>query len=287
MLRTRTVESAKDRVGLAHDAGLPRISFLSVIAGTFVAYGAFALFASIFGGVGSAAGGEFSVPRGNWETAGIVGALVLGLTVLCSYLFGGYVAGRMARRSGTMHGLMVFILGFVLAALVGAFATAVAGTDAVRDSVRTTLDSIGVPSSGDALRTMGSVGGIVALGSMLLGSLIGGRLGDRWHGKLLTRALDPSVGATAQTETEHRDETHDDREIDLRDRDRQDEREEAAQEEDIDRDDYVRATIGPLYNDDEQRNRFAYNRPMNESQRVAVSGMRNREIERFNPHRPF
>ena len=282
MFRTRTVETPQDRVGLAHDAGISRISFVSVLAGAFVAYGAFALFATVLGGIASAAGGNFVIPRGNWQTASMVGAVVLGLTLLCSYLFGGYVAGRMARRSGTSHGLFVFLLGFLMAALVGAFATAVAGTDAVRDSVRDTLGSIGVPSSADDLRTMGSIGGIVALGSMLLGSLIGGRLGDGWHGKLLTRALDPTVGPTADTDRRDGVRTGE-REIDLRDsttvRDETD--------ADIPRDEYVRATIGPLYSDDQQRDRTTFDRPMNQSQRVAVEGIRNREIERFNPHKPF
>jgi hypothetical protein len=283
MIRTNTVETAKDRVGLAHDAGLPRISFLSVLAGAFAAYGAFALLASIFGAIAAAAGGSFEVPRGNWETAGIVSAVVLGLTLLLSYLFGGYVAGRMARRSGTSHGLMVFILGFLMAAVVSAFVTLTAGTDTVRSSVTDTLGSIGAPTSGSALQTIGSIGGVVALASMLLGSLVGGRLGDRWHGKLLTRALDPNVGPTAaDLDDRHDVRDEDDREIDLRDRTLANE-----ETQDIDRDEYVKATIGPLYNDETQRTRRSFDRPMNESQRVAVEGNRNREIERFNPNRPF
>ena len=281
MFRTNTVETAKDRVGLAHDAGLSRISFLSVLAGAFAAYGAFALLASIFGAIASAAGGNFEVPRGNWETAGIVSAVVLGLSLLLSYLFGGYVAGRMARRSGTTHGLMVFFLGFLMAAAVSAFVTLTAGTDAVRTSVTDTLGSIGAPTSGSALQTIGSIGGIVALGSMLLGSLIGGRLGDRWHGKLLTRALDPNVGATAaDLDDRHDVRTDNETEIDLRDRTNE-------PVEDLSRDEYVRATIGPLYSDDTQRTRTGYDRPMNMSQRVAIDGNRNREIERFNPNKPF
>lgn len=284
MLRTKTVETARDRVGLAHDAGMPRISFLSVIAGAFAAYGAFALLASIFAGIASAAGGDFEVPSGNWETAGIVGAVVLGLALFCSYLFGGYVAGRMARRSGTLHGLMVFFLAFLMVALVSGFVTLVAGGENVRDSVRETLASIGAPTSGDALRTMGSVAGLVALGSMLLGSLIGGRLGDRWHGKLLTRALDPNVGPTAADLDDRSDaRVEESRDIDLRENTRQPD----ETQTDVHDDDYVRATIGPLYNDETRTTRTGYDRPMNEAQRSALDGTRNREIERFNPIKGF
>lgn len=270
MSRRRTVESAKDRVGMAHDAGLPRISFLSLLAGVLVAYGAFAVLTSLFGGVAAAAGGDFEIHDGNWETAGVVGAGVLGLTLFGSYLFGSYVAGRMARRSGALHGLMVFVLSLVIAGVVGGFVTVLSDTAELRDSALDTLDSVGVPTTSDDLRTIGSIGGIVALGSMLLGSLIGGRLGDRWHGKLLTRALDPTVGATAE-KAEHTEHT-DDRPIDLRERDRDD--------------DYVRETIGPL-DDSPGRSAMTHDRPMNSSQRVAVDGARNREIERFNPTKPF
>lgn len=282
MLRTKTVETPRDRVGLAHDAGMPRLSFLSVLAGAFVAYGAFALLASIFGGIASAAGGDFEVPNGDWETAGIVGAALLGLTLFCSYLFGGYVAGRMARRSGALHGLMVFFLAFLMAALASAFVTLVAGGDAVRESLRDSLDSIGAPTSADALRTMGSIGGLVALGSMLLGSLIGGRLGDRWHGKLLTRALDPSVGpAAADLDDQHAVATEATHHIDLRERDVKRDKTEGE----IREDDYVRATIGPLHEDGPRRAEVGYQPPMNQSQRVAMNGLRNLEIERFNPNK--
>lgn len=284
MLRTKTVETARDRVGLAHDAGMPRISFLSVIAGAFVAYGAFALFATIFGGIASAAGGDFEVPDGNWDTAGIVGAVVLGLTLFCSYLFGGYVSGRMARRSGTLHGLMVFFLAFLLVAVVSGFVTLIAGGDAVRDSVRDTLGSVGAPTSGDALRTMGSVAGLVALGSMLIGSLIGGRLGDRWHGKLLTRALDPSVGPTAaDLDDRHDARLEESRDIDLRENTRHSD----DTQTEVRDGDYVRATIGPLFEDEKRTTRATYDRPMNEAQRTALDGNRNREIERFNPIKGF
>lgn len=253
MSRTRTVESAKDRVGMAHDAGLPRISFLSLLAGVLVAYGAFAVLASLFGGVASAAGGDFEIPDGDWETAGVVGAVVLGLTLFGSYLFGTYVAGRMARRSGALHGLMVFVLSLVIASVVGGFVTVLSDTAALRDNALDTLDSVGVPTTADDLRTIGSIGGLVALGSMLFGSLIGGRLGDRWHGKLLTRALDPTIGADAE-----RAEQKGEGPIDLRER----EEAAAAQRDARADDDHVR-------------------------ERVAVDGGRNREIERFDPTKPF
>ena len=42
MLRTKqTVETPKDRMALVHDAGMGKVSGVSVVSGTLVAYGAF------------------------------------------------------------------------------------------------------------------------------------------------------------------------------------------------------------------------------------------------------
>jgi hypothetical protein len=43
-----------------------------------------------------------------------------------------------------------------------------------------------------------TVAGLVSLAAMIVGSLLGGSRGERWHARLLTRALDPRVGAEAQ-----------------------------------------------------------------------------------------
>jgi hypothetical protein len=40
----------------------------------------------------------------------------------------------------------------------------------------------------------GAIAGIAALVIMLIGSMLGGISGERWHGKLVARALDPSIG---------------------------------------------------------------------------------------------
>ena len=43
MRRRHVIESNRDRMALAHDAGYGRISGVSILAGTLVAYGAFAV----------------------------------------------------------------------------------------------------------------------------------------------------------------------------------------------------------------------------------------------------
>lgn len=192
MAKTKMVERPKDRVLLAEDAGLGRVSFPSLLAGVLVAYGAFAVLAAVIGSVASAIGVDTTLDTNEWRNAGIVGGVVLSLVLLVSWFYGGYVAGRMARRSGMLHGGLVFLLGLVLALVAGALVGMSQG-DALADNLR----SIGVPTTSDDLRMVASATGIAALLAMLIGSLLGGRMGDRWHNKLLTRALDPSIGAEA------------------------------------------------------------------------------------------
>lgn len=215
MRRQRAVENRRDRLEMAHEAGYPKISLVSVLAGVLVAYGAFAIIAGITGAVLNGLGVDTEALSDNdWRQLGIGGGIAVGLSLFLSYLFGGYVAGRMARRGGAMNGLLVFVVGLLLAAGVGA----AIGTQADGDALMSNLRSIGVPTSGDEYTAIGTIAGLAALAAMLIGSLLGGIAGERWHGKLLTRALDPSVGP------DHRDDhvvDHDrDRLVDSSDRDR-------------------------------------------------------------------
>lgn len=94
-----------------------------------------------------------------------------------------------------MNGFLVFVLGLLVAAGVGAAVGSQTGAEGILDNLR----SIGVPTSGEEYSAIGTFAGIGSLLAMLLGSIIGGVLGERWHGKLLTRALDPTVGPSATT----------------------------------------------------------------------------------------
>lgn len=202
MRRNPAVENRHDRMELANEAGFPKISFGSVFAGVLVAYGAFAILAAIAGGILSAFGLDVDAFTDNdLREASIASGVTIGVILFVAYLYGGYVAGRMARRAGAANGLLVFVLGILIAGGVGAAIGSQTGADALMDNLR----SIGVPTSGDQFRAIGTVAGIAALVAMLIGSVVGGMSGERWHGKLLARALDPSVGATLErTETNRR-----------------------------------------------------------------------------------
>jgi hypothetical protein len=187
------VETGRDRKALVADAGFKEVSFISVAAGVVAAYGMFALLAGLAAGVIAAADANIDLAS-DWRELGMAGGLVVAGLLLVAYLFGGYVAGRMARRAGVLHGVVVFVLGVAVVAVAAFLARQLGGADVAASNLR----GLGVPTTGAEWRDVATVAGIASLAAMLVGALAGGILGERWHGKLLTRALDPQIGAEAE-----------------------------------------------------------------------------------------
>src|SRR5438874_9764019 len=137
------VETRQDRAALVADAGLGRVSFVSVLAGTLAAYGAFAVLAGVAAAITKAVGIDTNLSTNDWHRWGAAAAVAACVVLLCSYYFGGYVTGRMARRAGSMNGFLVFFLGIVIAVGVAGAARLFSADDAVLRNLR----SIGVPTS--------------------------------------------------------------------------------------------------------------------------------------------
>ena len=183
-------ETARERRELATDAGFGPFSLTSVLAGVLVAYGAFAILVGLAAAVVGATGDDIDL-SGDWEQLGTNGGLVVAVLLLLSYLFGGYVAGRMARRNGLAHGAGVLVLGVVIVGAVAALVRASADTDTIANNLR----SLGIPTTADEFGDAGTVAGIASLLAIVVGALLGGALGERWHARLFARAVDPNVGA--------------------------------------------------------------------------------------------
>ena len=185
------IESARDRRALAADAGFGSLSIGSVLAGVLVAYGAFAVLVGVAAAIVDALNVDTDITT-NYEQLGIVGGLIVAGILLVSYLSGGYVAGRMARRAGVLNGLLVAVLGLAIAAAVAAL---VRNTDA--ETINSNLRSLGVPTTADEYGQAFTVAGLASMAAIFIGSLLGGSLGERWHGKLLARAANPAIGTEA------------------------------------------------------------------------------------------
>jgi len=128
--------------------------------------------------VGVLNGDSVSNPDFGVTWRGVRGAVVIVAILLVAYYCGGYVAGRMARFNGLKQGAAVFVWAIVVALLVAALG-ALAGTQWNALSTVT-----GVPrfSAGPSRVTAdGMLVGLVAVAGALVGSLLGGLAGMRFH----------------------------------------------------------------------------------------------------------
>ncbi len=169
------------------------LSPLSVLAGVLCAYGAFTIVAAIVGSALAAADVNTEFRSNDWTGSGAVAALASAAVLFIAYLFGGYVAGRMARRAGLLNGALVFVVSLVVGGVAGGVVSALADSNEIEDNLR----SIGVPTTMDQLTEVAVAGAILSLVAVLVGSLLGGALGERWHTKLARRVADPEIGTTA------------------------------------------------------------------------------------------
>jgi hypothetical protein len=114
------------------------------------------------------------------STIGIVGGIVLLVILFLAYLAGGYVAGRMARFDGVRQGIAVWVLGLVVV-LVLAVAGLVFGS---QYNVLQQLNLPRIPIDEGTATTGGIIALVAVLLVTLLGAILGGKLGDRFHRKV-------------------------------------------------------------------------------------------------------
>ncbi|NYF16532.1 cytochrome bd-type quinol oxidase subunit 2 [Microbacterium sp. AK009] len=114
-------------------------------------------------------------------TATVVSAIVIGLVLLIAYFAGGYVAGRMARFSGAKQGIAVWLWAIVIAIVV-AIITAIAG--AQWDILGNLQGFPRIPVTPETATTTGILTAIGAALITLLGAILGGLAGMRYHRKV-------------------------------------------------------------------------------------------------------
>jgi hypothetical protein len=148
------------------------------------------LFASLLG-VGAAIfllaplGLGDSLGSGQLTSTAITGFAIIAAVGFFSFLFGGYISGRMARYDGGRNGAMVLLWTVLIAALLlvlsGLLGNVISGTP-TGDVVGQTL-SFG-NTAVDLVGGLGVPGAVVSGGvilAALLGGMLGGRLGSRYH----------------------------------------------------------------------------------------------------------
>ena len=179
-LQRDVLEREKERFG--------GFKFGSAFFGWLTAMGTAVLLTALVAAVGAAIGlstgtvdDAAAEAAQNTPSAGIVGAVALGLVLLIAYFAGGYVAGRMARFSGVKQGIAVWLWAIVIAIVV-AIVTAVAGS---QWDILGSLDSFPrIPISPETATITGILTAVGAAIVTLVGAILGGAAGMRYHRKV-------------------------------------------------------------------------------------------------------
>jgi MFS family permease len=169
---------------VGHQAAAERYGGVSkgaVFFGWMVAVGVTILLSGILGAVAAAIGETADLTRDDLEgqagDLGVGAAVALMVVLFIGYCCGGYVAGRMSRFDGARQGFAVWLLGL--------FVTLVAvGLGALFGSQYDVLDRVDlprVPWSDGELTVGGAIAGVLVLAVTLIGALLGGAMGHRYH----------------------------------------------------------------------------------------------------------
>jgi hypothetical protein len=179
---TTAVGGRRDVVGREKDA-FGGMKFGSCFFGWLTASGTAVLLAALVTGIGAALGLSRNVEAAGTsptqtESVGLVGGIVLLAIIFVSYLAGGYVAGRMARFNGLKQGFGVWLWAVIMAILV-----AVAGWLAgARFDVLARVNSFPrLPVNEGTLTTGGIIVALGVVAASLIGALLGGLAGMRYH----------------------------------------------------------------------------------------------------------
>lgn len=135
-------------------------------------------------GAGEAVAGAATDP----QTVGIVGGVALLVILFVAYFCGGYVAGRMARFDGAKQGVAVWVWALVIAVVV-AILGAVAGSEY---NILANLNSFPrIPVNEGDLTTGGIIALTVVALASLIGAILGGLAGMRYHRRVDRTGVTP------------------------------------------------------------------------------------------------
>jgi hypothetical protein len=155
------------------------ISWGSAFFGLLSAIGLAAILLGVVAAAGVAIGvSEIKdVTKGNAETIGVGGAILVLAILALSWFCGGYVAGRMARFDGSRQGLAVWVWTVLIGAVL-AIAAVIGGSDY---DVFAQLNLPNVAVGDQTLTTGGAITLAAAFVVTLFFAVAGGKFGDRFH----------------------------------------------------------------------------------------------------------
>ncbi|MDN4610158.1 Yip1 family protein [Arthrobacter burdickii] len=162
------------------------MKFGSAFFGWLTATGMFVLLSALVGALAALFGvgadlspADVRIGSGEAQTAGLTAAVVFGVILLLSYFAGGYVAGRMARFSGVKQGVAVWLWAIIVAVVLAIIGFIVGN----RANITDRFQNLGVPSAQE-LTGPGLITLLVVAAVALLGAILGGLAGMRYHRKI-------------------------------------------------------------------------------------------------------
>lgn len=172
-----TLEQQKERFG--------GMKFGACFFGWLTATGTAVLLTALLTAAGAAVGlgrgVDVADATANPAGVGLVGAIVLLVVVFVAYLAGGYVAGRMARFNGVKQGLGVWLWALIVAVVVAVLGL-IAGS---QFDVLANLNGFPrLPVNEGSLTGAGIVTALLLLAVSLVGAILGGLAGMRFHRKV-------------------------------------------------------------------------------------------------------
>lgn len=139
-------------------------------------------------GVGLAQNVTANQASQNQQSLGLAGAIALVVISFIAYICGGYVAGRMARFNGVRQGIGVWLWAIVIAIILGVIGL-IAGN---RYNVLDRMNSFPrLPVNGGTLTASGIVLAAALVLVALIGAVLGGLLGMRFHRRVDRVGLEP------------------------------------------------------------------------------------------------
>lgn len=161
-------------------------SFFGWLTATGTAVLLTGLLAAAGAAVGLGQGVTTNTAAQNAQAIGLAGGIALLVVLFVAYLAGGYVAGRMARFSGAKQGVGVWLWALIIAVVI-AILTAIAGT---QSGLLSNLSGFRIPVNQNALTTGGIITAVAVVLISLLGAVLGGLAGMRYHRKVDRAPLD-------------------------------------------------------------------------------------------------
>jgi hypothetical protein len=151
-----------------------------------------ALLTAIGAGVGLARDLNPDQALATAQTVGLVGGIVLLAIIFVAYLAGGYVAGRMARFNGVKQGVGVWLWAIIIAVVV-AVLSLIAGS---QFNILGSLNGFPrVPVNEGQMTTGGLLVAILVVVVALVGAILGGLAGMRFHRRVDSATHDTTEAA--------------------------------------------------------------------------------------------